>query len=648
MGWIKEAVGYKSIKTNDDVEMAQADSVENGKPRKHMSRDHYRKVKHFALYSLLMVLGLIMQTNYLAYKFYIYSLHPDEVMHRPWLVILLLCECVYLITALFSAADHLLPPSSRPDLGLLDTNHSTTPTVDIFIPTCKEPTEVPMEAVKAALAMDYPADLMKVFVLDDGGDDDLRAFCDDLKVETPGRVVYIRREKLKGVPHNFKCGNMNNGLKYSEAEYVVMMDADMILHPSYLRRLLPHITNSPDVSFVQVPQAFYNLPIGDPLNDSCSMGYDRILPNRDSVGTATCVGTGTLFRRKHLDEIGGFQPQSITEDTMTAFTLFNRGYESVYLNEKLQIGLTPWTFEGYIKQRTRWGKGAIQQYSASWRACLGRGSQLNFVQKLFYFYHTGYYFVSFFNVLLMGTLLGALAFNWKLSVGTAIENLTLVKCLTFYLLSVRISWIALWLNMPQGVLMRNREESHFWWITPYFLQMCVESLRDFQATFVFVPTSNIDKAAAAGQGSQSGMIPLWMTKCATQVNQVKWHLAFVIISMSVVIGRASHAFATNDCGEAFLVVGLSLFLICVSAHMLIPVVFVFFSPNFKPSQRKSLIRFNADGVPQFTPEDCVPKWSWTVVPYEILSWITLIFWTTVLVFVMKNPSGHVVHSWCKA
>ena len=82
------------------------------------------------------------------------------------------------------------------------------------------------------------------FVLNDGGNEELQSFCDDLKVRDPRRVVYIRREKVKGMLHNFKCGNINNGLKYSEAEYVVMMDADMILHLSYLRRLLPHIVNS--------------------------------------------------------------------------------------------------------------------------------------------------------------------------------------------------------------------------------------------------------------------------------------------------------------------------------------------------------------------------------------------------------------------
>ncbi|XP_024390769.1 uncharacterized protein [Physcomitrium patens] len=665
MDWAK-AVVYKPIEIDDDVEIALSNRSntlncnekidpllcdepdEDEKPRRHLSIRNYQKLKHYCLCSILVISSIIAQFDYVAYKFSIYSSHPGETMLRPWLIVLMFCECLYFITTLLSAVDHLIPPSNRPDLGLLNTSLANTPTVDIFIPCCKEPTEVPIESVKAALALDYPVDLVKVFVLDDGGDDDLRAFCDAIKVETAGRVVYIRREKKEGVPHNFKCGNMNNGLKYSNAEYVVMMDADMILHPSYLRRLLPHIVSSSDVSFVQIPQAFYNLPIGDPLNDCSSLGYDRILPSRDTLGTAACVGTGAMFRRKYLDHIGGFQPQSITEDTMTAFTLWNRGYESVYIDEKLQIGLTPWTFEGYIKQRTRWGKGAIQQFSASARACLGRESQLNFIQKILYFYHTGYYFVSFVNVLLMGTLLCALAFNWNLSVGTAAENATLVKHLAIYLLMFRVTWFALWLNMPQGLMMRNREESHFWWITPYFLEMCIESLVDFKSTYDFVPTSNIDKNAAAAQTSQSGPVSSWLTKYKNQVGQVKYHLAFVITSMAVVLYRASGAFFTGNCSEIFLVVGLSVFFVSVGAHMMIPVIYVFFPPSFKPSQRKSLLRYNADGVPQFTPEDGIPKWSSGVIPYEILTWISLVFWLAALVFVIVDPLGATLQSRCKA
>ena len=142
--------------------------------------------------------------------------------------------------------------------------------------------------------------------------------------------------------------------------------------------------------------------------------------------------------------------------------------------------------------------------------------------------------------------------------------------------------------------------------------MCVESLCDFNATFVFVPTSNID--AAAGWESQLGRILSWNAKYATLVNQVKWHSRFVIVPLAVVIGRGAHAAITKDCDKMFVVVGLSLFLVSMSVHILIPVAFVFFPPNFNPLERKALIEFNADGVPQFAPDDCMPKWSWTVLP----------------------------------
>ena len=151
---------YESVKAEDDIEVAL---IEAKPSRKHKTGEQWRKLKHYAVYSSLMVLALVMQSNYVAYKLYLYCMHPGELVDRPWLILLLLCECVYLFTAVLTAADHLVPPSSRPDLGLLNCTGSS-PTVDILIPTCKEPTDVPVEAVKAALAMDYPADRVKVGV----------------------------------------------------------------------------------------------------------------------------------------------------------------------------------------------------------------------------------------------------------------------------------------------------------------------------------------------------------------------------------------------------------------------------------------------------------------------------------------------------
>lgn len=68
--------------------------------------------------------------------------------------------------------------------------------MDIFLPCCKEPTDVPEESIRAALKLEYPSDRFRVLVLDDGSDDDLKAICETLQVETGGHVLYLRRTKV--------------------------------------------------------------------------------------------------------------------------------------------------------------------------------------------------------------------------------------------------------------------------------------------------------------------------------------------------------------------------------------------------------------------------------------------------------------------
>jgi glycosyltransferase involved in cell wall biosynthesis len=431
--------------------------------------------------------------------------------------------------------------------------------------------------------------------------------------------------QVEGVPHNFKCGNLNFGLEHSSAEYVVMMDADMILHHSFLRSLLPHIVNSPNIAFVQIPQSYYNLPIGDPLSDASTMGYEKVLPHRDSKGLATCIGTGALFRRSSLDVIGGFQPQSITEDTTTAYALFNQGYRSVFLSEKLQIGLTPWSLEGYIKQRCRWGKGALQQFTATWKEMLGRDSKLSFWLKTFYFWHTGYYFISLVNVITVATLLSALVFNLHLTVGSHEENRKLIIRLAMAVILHRIYWFVLWLQVPDSVLNRNRDESSFWWMTPYFVQMLLETLFSYEATFNFVPTSNIDRNV--GKGDESA----WW-KQMRQLKHVKVHLAYTITVLSIVIWKLYIAFqyyGLESCNHTSSTVIISFFFIGTCAHMIIPVTYILWPTSFKPSERKALLEYCAEGVPVFDPQEIGPKGHWSVYCYEALSYLTLGFWVLV-------------------
>ncbi|KAL3686090.1 hypothetical protein R1sor_004112 [Riccia sorocarpa] len=583
--------------------------------------DYVRKLFLYWVTFILAVAHLVAHGYYLSYRFFLYCKYPKEILHAPWQLVLLSIDCCYFITALVAALDRVLPPSKRAELEL---DGHYFPKVDIFLPCCKEPTEVPQDSIIATLAMDYPQDRFRVVVLDDGEDDDLRDFCESKTEGIGDRLVYLRREKIPGKSQNFKCGNLNFGLEHSDSEYVVMMDADMILHPSFLQKLLPHIVNSPNIAFVQIPQAFYNSPLGDPLNDMTSM-FSRILARRDTLGCATCVGTGAVFSRKHLDQIGGFQAQSITEDTATSYELFRQGFRSVYLDEKLQIGLSPWTFEGFVKQRARWAQGVIQHFRSTWRAMLGKDSKFNFTLKVFYCWHSAYYLMSIINFALVGTLFLGLTLRLDFHVGTPEEARTLLSKLAAALLLWRLSLLALWLEVPQPVVSRNRDESAVWWMAPYFVIMLFQTIFSYSSTFKFIPTSNIDRNASKESTSK-------LMKRLNQLRHVKFHITYSVVVMTLIIWRMYPVvtrYEFKECGESLYVISISYFLFTTCVHMMLPVTYILWPTGYKESERKSLMRFSKEGIPVFTPEDCHPKWHWCVIPYEALSYGTLIFWAGV-------------------
>lgn len=152
-----------------------------------------RKLVLHVLTCFFIVIHLAASTNFLFFKVTVYAGNAIEVQSKPWLLLLLLLELSYYGSSIIFAMDNFLPPSNRQNLQL---DGRYYPTVDIFLPCCNEPTDVPVESVRAALKMDYPLDRFKVIVLDDGGDDDLKAICEALQVDTGGQVVYLRRTKV--------------------------------------------------------------------------------------------------------------------------------------------------------------------------------------------------------------------------------------------------------------------------------------------------------------------------------------------------------------------------------------------------------------------------------------------------------------------
>ncbi|PUE19138.1 Curdlan synthase [Limnohabitans sp. MMS-10A-160] len=254
---------------------------------------------------------------------------------------------------------------------------SPLPEVDIFIPTYNEPLDVLEKTIVAAAAVDYPH--KTVWVLDDGKRDWLRTFC-----EETGGVRYLTRADNT----HAKAGNMNHALTHAKGQFIAVFDADFVPSKNFIRRTLGFFSD-PAIGIVQTPQHFYNKdPIQTNLGlmqiypDEQRLFFDQMAASRDAWQAAFCCGSCSIMRRQAVDAVGGIPTQSITEDLLTTLVMLRKGYQTIYLNERLSMGLAAESIEGFFVQRERWCRGAIQSLFLK-AGPLGPG--LSVVQRILFF-----------------------------------------------------------------------------------------------------------------------------------------------------------------------------------------------------------------------------------------------------------------------
>lgn len=260
--------------------------------------------------------------------------------------------------------------------ALRASNPSALPSVDVFIPTYNEGWDVLSRTLVGALALDYPN--ISVYVLDDGARDWLVERCAELGVH------YVRRPDRA----HAKAGNINHAVKQTHGDLILVFDADFVAQRNFLRRTVGFLREE-TVGAVQVPHHFYN---DDPVQanlhifgghaDDQMFFFNDIMPARDGWGVAFSCGSNCLIRRRALEALGGIPTSSITEDILTSVALLQRGWHTVYLNERLARGLAPEGLSALYTQRARWARGGIQLLFLKEGPLLAKG--LRWYERLFF------------------------------------------------------------------------------------------------------------------------------------------------------------------------------------------------------------------------------------------------------------------------
>ncbi len=248
------------------------------------------------------------------------------------------------------------------------------PVVDVFVPTYNEPEEIVRITVRACLNIDYPREKLRIHILDDGSTVERRnkPETSEMAWERYRRfkrmaeelgVNYIARERNE----HAKAGNINNALKYTDGDLILILDCDHVPARDILKNTVGWFLRDEKLFLVQTPHFFIN---PDPVEKNLAtfldapseneMFYRVIQLGLDFWNSSFFCGSAAILRRKYLDEVGGVVGETITEDAETALSLHRKGYNSAYIARPMVCGLSPETYDDFILQRSRWAQGMVQ------------------------------------------------------------------------------------------------------------------------------------------------------------------------------------------------------------------------------------------------------------------------------------------------
>jgi cellulose synthase (UDP-forming) len=420
---------------------------------------------------LFLALGSFVVIRYLYWR-YTSTLPPITDFPGFELGLILVAAETYcvliLVISLIISADPLVrkPLEQDPDHAL--------PTVDVFIPTYNEDAYILATTMAAAKSMDYPANKLTVWLLDDGGTDQK---CNDKNPEKAAAAKERRasltllaeqmgcRYLTRARNEHAKAGNMNNGLKHSKGDIIVVFDADHAPFRRFLRETVGHFLRDPKCFLVQTPHVFLNpdpieknLRTFDRMPSENEMFYSVTQRGLDKWNGSFFCGSAALLRRSALETTGGFAGITITEDCETAFELHSKGWTSIYVEKPLIAGLQPETFESFIGQRSRWCQGMFQILILKNPALK---SGLHLIQRIAYLSSMTFWFFPLPRMIFMLAPLLHIFFDVKIFVSNVDEAIsyTLTYIIVNLMLqnymygNVRWPWISELYEYVQGVFL---------------------------------------------------------------------------------------------------------------------------------------------------------------------------------------------------
>lgn len=236
------------------------------------------------------------------------------------------------------------------------------PRVAVVIPAWNEGAVVG-NSVDMLMRLDYPADALRVYVVDDASTDDTPDVVLAKSRQYPGQVFHLRREKGgEGKAHTLNHG-LAVVLEDDWMEALLIMDADVVYLPDSLRKMTRHLADEQVgavTAYIREGSAEKNyLTRFIALEYALSQAASRRAQN--VMGAVACLAGGAqLHSRANLEALGGrIDTSSLAEDTVTTFKTQLAGRKVVFEPHAVVLAEEPQSVAALWKQRLRWGRGNV-------------------------------------------------------------------------------------------------------------------------------------------------------------------------------------------------------------------------------------------------------------------------------------------------
>ncbi|MGD8462855.1 MAG: glycosyltransferase family 2 protein [Anaerolineae bacterium] len=234
------------------------------------------------------------------------------------------------------------------------------PLVTVQLPIYNE-LHMARRLLDAAAQLDYPPDRLEIQVLDDSTDATRELVA--RRVEGLQRlgldVTHVTRPDRTG----YKAGALAAGLSQTNGELVAIFDADFLPEPDFLRRLVPHFAE-PDVGCIQARWGHVNRDYSV-FTQTQALGVDGHFVVQQTARSRAGLflnfnGTAGIWRRACIEDAGGWQGDTLTEDLDLSYRAQLRGWRIAYLPDVVVPAELPAQISAFKRQQARWAQGSIE------------------------------------------------------------------------------------------------------------------------------------------------------------------------------------------------------------------------------------------------------------------------------------------------